>query len=48
MKKLLALVLSLMMSLSLTAALAADTVVVATNPEYPPFEYVEGDEIVGL
>lgn len=47
MKKLLALALTLMMTLSFTAALADDTVIVATNPEYPPFEYVEGDEIVG-
>lgn len=46
MKKIIALALSLMMTLSLTAALA-ETVIVATNPEYPPFEYVEGDDIVG-
>lgn len=46
MKKMLALVLSLMMVLSLSAAMA-ETVIVATNPEYPPFEYVEGDATVG-
>ena len=47
MKKIIALIASLVMVLSFTAALADDTIIVATNPEYPPFEYVEGDAIVG-
>lgn len=47
MKKIIALIAALVMVLSFTAALADDTIIVATNPEYPPFEYVEGDEIVG-
>ena len=46
MKKALALVLSLMMVLSLAAA-GAETVTVAFNPEYPPFEYVEDEQYVG-
>ena len=48
MKKFVALLLALVLALSMTAALAEDvTITVATNPEYPPFEYVEGDAIVG-
>jgi len=48
MKKFVALLLALVMALACTAALAEDVVItVATNPEYPPFEYVEGDAIVG-
>ena len=47
MKKIIALIAALVMVLSFTAALADDTIIVATNPEYPPFEYVEGDAIVG-
>ena len=46
MKKFAALVLTLCMLM--TAALAAaETVTVAFNPEYPPFEYVEGEEYAG-
>ena len=47
MKKMFALVLALMMALCTLTALADDVIIVATNPEYPPFEYVEGDEVVG-
>ena len=46
MKKLIALVLALTMIWTVAAALA-DTVTVAFNPEYPPFEYVEGGEFAG-
>ena len=41
------LVLAMMMALCTLTALADDTIIVATNPEYPPFEYVEGEEVVG-
>lgn len=47
MKKIIALALSLMMALCSLTALADDVIIVATNPEYPPFEYVEGDATVG-
>ena len=46
MKKLTAMLLAL--CLMMTAALAlGETVTVAFNPEYPPFEYVEGDQYAG-
>ncbi len=45
MKKLIALLVALMMLG--TAAAMADTVTVAFNPEYPPFEYVNGDAFEG-
>ena len=47
MKKMFALALALMMALCTLTALADDVIIVATNPEYPPFEYVEGDATVG-
>lgn len=47
MKKLIALVLAMLMALCTLTALADDMIIVATNPEYPPFEYVEGDAVVG-
>ena len=47
MKKMIAAVLSLMLALSALPALA-ETLTVATNAEFPPFEYVEGEEVVGL
>lgn len=47
MKKITAILLALMLTLSAIPALA-ETLVVATNAEFPPFEYVEGEEIVGL
>ncbi len=46
MKKLIALLVALMM-LGTAAAAMADAVIVAFNPEYPPFEYVEGEEYEG-
>ena len=45
MKKITAMLLALMLALSAIPALA-ETLVVATNAEFPPFEYVEGEEIV--
>lgn len=50
MKKLIALALAMVMALTAMTVLAEEkkTLVVATNPEFPPFEYVEGDDIVGL
>jgi len=47
MKKLLALVLSLVLSLSFTAALA-DTLTMATNASFPPYEYYDGEAVVGI
>lgn len=46
MKKLIALF-AAMMVLASCALAGAETILYATNPEYPPFEYVEGDEVVG-
>ena len=52
MKKLIALVLSLMMVLCSVAALAETeskgTLIMATNASFPPYEYYEGTEIVGI
>ena len=48
MKKLLALVLTLAMTLSFTAALADNTLTMATNASFPPYEYYEGEAIVGI
>lgn len=47
MKKIIALALAMMMALCTLTALADEMIIVATNPEYPPFEYVEGEETVG-
>ena len=46
MKKMLALLVALMM-VACVALASAETITVAFNPEYPPFEYVEGDEYYG-
>ena len=46
MKKFAAMLLALCMLMTVAMA-AADTVTVAFNPEYPPFEYVEGDQYAG-
>ena len=46
MKKLFAIALALVLALSAVSAIA-ETIIVATNPEYPPFEYVEGEETIG-
>lgn len=48
MKKLTALALSLIMILTCLPVLAEGVLVMATNPEFPPFEYMEGDQVVGL
>ncbi|MBQ7849104.1 MAG: transporter substrate-binding domain-containing protein [Clostridia bacterium] len=50
MKKLIALVLSLMMILSCAAVLAETkgTLIMATNASFPPYEYYEGTDIVGI
>ncbi len=47
MKKLIALVLSLMLVLCAVPALA-DTLTMATNASFPPYEYYDGEEIVGI
>lgn len=47
MKKIAALVLALMISLTAVSALA-DTLVMCTNASFPPYEYVEGDKVVGI
>ena len=47
MKKLIALLVALMMLGTVAAAMAEDLVIVAFNPEYPPFEYVNGDDYEG-
>ncbi len=47
MKKLFALVLSIMMLCSATAALA-DHLLVATEATFPPYEYYDGEVIVGI
>ena len=47
MKKLFAVLLALSLLVSVSAVAFADTLVWATNPEYPPFEYVEADVVVG-
>ena len=46
MKKIVALMLALVLALSVAMA-AAETITVAFNPEYPPFESVDGKEYVG-
>ena len=46
MKKLMASLLALCMILGVAAAFA-EPVIVAFNPEYPPFEYVDGSEFAG-
>ncbi|MGN1021102.1 MAG: transporter substrate-binding domain-containing protein [Aristaeellaceae bacterium] len=47
MKKLFAVVLSVMLLLTSVSALA-DTLTMATNASFPPYEYVEGDQVVGI
>lgn len=51
MKKLLVSVLMAVMAISITACGSSqkgDTLVMATNAEFPPYEYREGDKIVGI
>ena len=47
MKKIFAVVLSMMMLLTSVSALA-DTLTMATNASFPPYEYYEGDQVVGI
>ncbi len=50
MKKFMSIVLVLLMSVLVLAGCGgqdADTLTMATNAEFPPFEYLEGEEIVG-
>ncbi len=50
MKKLLAAVLAgtMVMSFGMSAMAEGDALVMATNAEFPPYEYHEGDDIVGI
>lgn len=51
MKKLFALVLALVLALSALSVLAEEekfTLVMATNAQFPPYEYYDGEEIVGI
>lgn len=47
MKKLFAVILTMMMLLTSASALA-DTLTMCTNATFPPYEYVEGDQVVGI
>ena len=47
MKKLLVMILSLCLVLSCVSALA-DTLTMGTNAHFPPYEYYEGDTIIGI
>lgn len=49
MKKLFALMLSLVLALSLSAALADDnTLTMATNASFPPYEFYDGETVTGI
>ena len=53
MKKVVSLVLAAVCALSLAACGSKEdsekeTLVMATNAEFPPYEYYEGDEVVGI
>ena len=47
MKKLIACLLTLVLSLTCVAALA-ETLIMATNASFPPYEFYDGDKIVGI
>ena len=47
MKKFAALFLALLMTLSCVSALA-DTLTMVTNASFPPYEYIDGEEMVGI
>ena len=47
MKKIFAVVLSMLLVLTSVSALA-DTLTMATNASFPPYEYYEGDQVVGI
>ncbi len=48
MKKLTALILALVLALSMTCAALADTLTMCTNASFPPYEFVDGDKVVGI
>lgn len=48
MKKMLGMLIALVMILSFATMALADTLVMATNASFPPYEYVDGDKIVGI
>ena len=50
MKKILAVALTLALTLTAFAACAEtkETLTMATNASFPPYEYVEGDQVVGI
>ena len=48
MKKLTALFLALILAASLCCAAVADTLTMCTNASFPPYEFVDGDAIVGI
>jgi len=48
MKKLTALVLAVLMMTGMVSAMAEGTLTWATNAEFPPYEYIEGGEVVGI
>ena len=50
MKKIMALALTLALTLTVAAACAeaTETLTMATNASFPPYEYVEGDQVVGI
>lgn len=48
MKKLIALLISLVLVFSVSAMAFADTLIMATNASFPPYEFVDGDKIVGI
>ena len=47
MKKIFAVVLSMLLVLTSVSAMA-DTLTMATNASFPPYEYYEGDQVVGI
>lgn len=47
MKKMFAVILTMMMLLTSVSAFA-DTLTMCTNASFPPYEYVEGDQVVGI
>lgn len=48
MKKMLGFVMALVLAFSIASLAFADTLVMATNASFPPYEFVEGDQIVGI
>ena len=48
MKKFTALMLAILMMTGMVSALAEGTLTWGTNAEFPPYEYIEGGEVVGI